>query len=94
MPIKKKLESGIFLSFAYLFFKIQKHVPVPVGSSRQLQIFLSLCESPERFVLPSLEPLGDWLEICCSPVPLTALWAPQGDAASSAQLELLYLEQC
>ena len=74
--------------------KIQKHVPFPVGSSWQLQILFSLSECPERFVLSSLEPLGDCLEICCSPVTLTALWAPWGDTASSAQLELLYLEQC
>ena len=94
MPIKKKLESGIFLSSAYSFFKIQKDVPFPVGSSWQLQIFFSLSESLECFVLSSLEPLGDCLEICCSPITLTALWAPQADTASSVQLELLYLEQC
>ena len=53
--------------------KIQKHVPFPMGSSWQLQILFSLSECPERFVLSSLELLGDCLEICCSPITLTAL---------------------
>lgn len=73
MPIKKNWSLEFFSLLPTHFFKIQKDVPFPVGSSWQLQIFFSLSECPERFVLSSLEPLGDCLEICCSPITLPAL---------------------
>lgn len=60
-----------------------KNVTSLVGSFWQLQIFLSLSESPEHSV-SSLEPLADCLEICCLPVSLIALWTLQGDTVYSA----------